>query len=123
MTVRLLCFIKRLPHVSFEEFDHHWKNTHGKLVASLQPIVDGKITYTQLHVNPVASSTLQAATFPVISYDGIAEFHAETVEEILQLFGSQEYQEKVAFDEATLGFDRAAVQVMVGENHVPQPAK
>ncbi|THU86528.1 hypothetical protein K435DRAFT_731382 [Dendrothele bispora CBS 962.96] len=122
MTIRLLCFIKRLPGVSFEDFDHHWKNTHGRLVMTLSPIVEGRIKYIQLHCNAQSNALLQSATLPVMAYDGIAEFHAETVEEVLEMFGSKEYQEKVAFDEAALGFDRMAVQVMVGESHIPEPA-
>ncbi|KAJ7122957.1 hypothetical protein C8R44DRAFT_785033 [Mycena epipterygia] len=121
MVVRLLCLIKRLPGVDFDEFDHHWKVTHGRLVATLQPIKEGKVTYKQLHTIPALSAVLTAATLPVLAYDGIAEFSAEKLEDILQMFGSQEYQEKVAFDEERLGFDRAAVQVMVGEDHVPEP--
>ncbi|KAF5343073.1 hypothetical protein D9758_011142 [Tetrapyrgos nigripes] len=121
MPIRLLCFIKRLPGVSFEQFDYHWKNTHGRLVATLKPIVEGRIKYVQLHTIPQSTELLESATLPVMAYDGIAEFHAETVEEVLQMFGSQEYQEKVAFDEATLGFDRVAVQVLAGEDHIPEP--
>jgi hypothetical protein len=36
---------------------------------------------------------LESVGLPVMAYDGIAEFHAETVEEVLEMFGSKEYQE------------------------------
>lgn len=49
--------------------------------------------FIQLHTIPALSAVLTAATLPVLAYDGIAEFSAEKLEDILQMFGSQEYQE------------------------------
>jgi len=114
MTVRLLGFMKRLPDISFEDFDRHWTN-HGALVASLPAIKSGLVKYKQFHTAPQMAVTLESAGFSVAQYDGVAEFEAGTLEDILDIFQSDEYETKLLPDEAKF-FRRAVVQVMAGRD-------
>jgi hypothetical protein len=38
------------------------------------------------------------ARYPVASYDGVSEWEAETLEDILKLFGSEEYLKVSSFE-------------------------
>ncbi|KAJ7436772.1 hypothetical protein B0H11DRAFT_2109120 [Mycena galericulata] len=111
--VRLLAFIKRIDTIPFEEFDKHWGTHHGALFASLSAVKEGIVKYKQVHVVLGLNTVLTGVGLPVAAYDGIAEFEADTLEQILGLFGSEEYRTKVMPNEAKF-FDRTAVQVMAG---------
>ncbi|TFK64026.1 hypothetical protein BDN72DRAFT_881753 [Pluteus cervinus] len=118
MTVKLIAFIRHKHTIAFGHFDRHWVDPHGRLVQQLTPVKEGRVTYTQFHIDPTLVRALGGA-LPVADVAGLAIFTAERLETILEMFASKEYQEKVAVDEERLGFDRASVQIMVGYDHVP----
>ncbi|CAK5261870.1 unnamed protein product [Mycena citricolor] len=114
MPVRVLVFVKRLPHISFEDFDAHWANIHGPLFAALSAVQTGKVKYKQFHVDPAMSENLAAAGITVATYDGISEFEAESLDDILGTFKSEEYKQNVLPDEANF-FERTSVQLLAGK--------
>lgn len=66
MAQRLVFMLRRLPHLSREEFQHYWWNTHAPLVAARAEIL-GIRRYQQVH-------TVRAAREGRLpEFDGIAE--------------------------------------------------
>ncbi|KAJ6507685.1 hypothetical protein C8R47DRAFT_1208729 [Mycena vitilis] len=90
MAIHLIYLLRRLPHVSFEGFDAHRGQIHGALIAALPAIKSGVVKYKQFHVLPETNAALAAQGMPVMTYDGIAELEAEKLEDILELFASDE---------------------------------
>lgn len=66
---RVLC-IRRLPHVSPEEFRRHWREEHASLVRKHAELL-GTLRYVQL--DPAASGARDARASGE-QFDGIAEF-------------------------------------------------
>jgi hypothetical protein len=69
--VKLIYCLRRLPHLSLEEFQQHWLEHHsqfGKQVKSLR-------RYVQIHAlanDPIREALKQAGASSVESYDGLA---------------------------------------------------
>ncbi|KAJ6507682.1 EthD domain-containing protein [Mycena vitilis] len=114
MTIRMISLLNRLPHVSFEEFDRHWGQVHGPLIEALPAVKSGLVKYKQFHVSPETNALLAAQGFPVMTYDGIVEWEAEKLEDILELFGSEELAKTIIPDEKNF-FERSSVQVVAGD--------
>jgi len=114
MTIRLIALMTRLPHVSFEQFDRHWGEIHKPLIESLPAVKSGLVKYKQFHISPETNAALAAKGLPVMPYDGIVEWEAEKLEDILDLFASEELIKKVIPDEENF-FQRSSVQVITGD--------
>ncbi|KAJ7253431.1 hypothetical protein C8J57DRAFT_1237243 [Mycena rebaudengoi] len=114
MTIRMIALIKRLPHISFEEFDKHWGQIHGPLIAALPAIKSGLVKYKQFHISPETNAILGTRGLPVMEHDGIVEWEAENLEDILELFASEELVKTVLPDEKNF-FERSSVQVITGD--------
>ncbi|KAJ6561755.1 hypothetical protein B0H19DRAFT_1259404 [Mycena capillaripes] len=114
MTIRIICLLTRLPHVSFEEFDRHWGQIHGPLIEALPAVKSGLVKYKQFHISPETNAVLAAKGVPVMTYDGIVEWEAEKVEDIFELWGSEELVKTVLPDEKKF-FERSSVQVLAGD--------
>ena len=71
--IKFVLCIRRLPHLSREEFQDYWLNHHGPLVASFQDKM-GMIRYVQLHTlsTPMDSTFLDSGSGEE-PFDGIAE--------------------------------------------------
>ena len=46
--IRLVFLLRRAPHLSLEEFQTYWRDTHGPLVASHATAL-GMLRYVQVH--------------------------------------------------------------------------
>ncbi|KAF7337034.1 hypothetical protein MVEN_02140200 [Mycena venus] len=114
MTIRLIALMHRLPHVSFEEFDRHWGEIHGPLINSLPAVKSGLVKYKQFHISPETNAVLAARGLTIMPYDGIVEWEAEKLEDILELFASEEITQKILPDEKNF-FERGSVQVITGD--------
>ncbi|EIM81449.1 uncharacterized protein STEHIDRAFT_161640 [Stereum hirsutum FP-91666 SS1] len=114
MPVRLIGFLNRLPNVSFEDFDATWIQ-YGSLVSMLPAVKGGRIRYRQLHKDPHLSDRLGSTSGTmgrtIADYDGIAEWEAETLEEITAVFATDEYK-KACFPLEAKFFDRPRMTVM-----------
>ncbi|KAJ7157631.1 hypothetical protein C8R43DRAFT_883139 [Mycena crocata] len=129
MPVRIIAAIKRLPHISFEEFDAHWSASqfyryhvlkvhfrgqiHGPLVEALPAVKSGLVKYKQFHVDPAANAALAARGLSIMPHDGIVEWEAETLDDIWALWGSDELIKTVLPDEKNF-FERSSAQVIAG---------
>lgn len=73
--IKLTMIVKRLPQMTYEQFDHHWSEYHAPLVASLQDSLN-IIRYVQTVPNcypsldKIIQTSRQAQGF---RFDGMAE--------------------------------------------------
>jgi uncharacterized protein (TIGR02118 family) len=81
--VKLICFLKRKPGMSAEEFHRYWRDHHGPLVASTK---SGRhaIRYEQNHRAGDAQEHLGAADFDGVTiqwFESVAAFEASVRED------------------------------------------
>jgi hypothetical protein len=78
--VKLVFLLRRLPRLTREEFQCHWRATHGPLVARHADVPRIR-RYVQTHTldTPFADA-LQATRGTGEPYDGIAELWWETLD-------------------------------------------
>ncbi|KAJ7111923.1 EthD domain-containing protein [Mycena epipterygia] len=114
MPIRIISPLNRLPHVSFEEFDRHWGQVHRPLIEALPGVKSGLVKYRQFHVSPETNAALAARGLPVMPHDGIAEWAAEKLEDILEVWASDEIVKTILPDEKNF-FERSSVQVIAGD--------
>ncbi|THG98646.1 hypothetical protein EW026_g3585 [Hermanssonia centrifuga] len=117
MAIRVTCLIKRRPDMTQEQFSEHWGKNHARIFTSLKAVKENLVRYNQFHVLESPSSQLAAIGLPIAPYDGAAEFWVDKIEDLLALFGDEEYQQTAIPDEANF-LDRSVVQVLVGEDQL-----
>jgi uncharacterized protein (TIGR02118 family) len=78
--VKLVFCLRRLPHLSRQEFQTYWRDRHGPLVREAAPAL-GIRRYVQLHTvaSPV-SERLRAGRGAPEDFDGVAELWFDSVE-------------------------------------------
>lgn len=81
--IKLTFCLRRLPHLTHEQFHDYWLNHHGPLVRSVMKDIRVK-RYVQTHSlgRPDLAAGLNAARRAPEPYDGIAELYWESVEEL-----------------------------------------
>ena len=80
--IKLTFCLKRLPHLSREEFQDYWRNHHAPLVKSLQDALKIK-RYVQVHaLGDELSAPLRASRGAPDGYDGIAELWWENADDM-----------------------------------------
>jgi uncharacterized protein (TIGR02118 family) len=78
--VKLVFCLRRLPHLSREEFQRYWLETHAPLVRDRAAAI-GMLRYVQLHTgHDAANEMLRASRGGPEPYDGVAELWFESVE-------------------------------------------
>ncbi|KAF9465133.1 hypothetical protein BDZ94DRAFT_1254596 [Collybia nuda] len=117
MTIRVTVLMRRRPDITREEFLKLWTSEHARIFASVKKVQEKIIRYSQYCILTPESERLAAAGLPVPEYDGAAEYHAESLDDIMEMLGDKEYQERVLSDEAKF-LDRTSFQVLVGEEKV-----
>jgi len=79
--IKLVFCLRRLPHLSREEFQRYWLDTHGPLVRELAPALGVK-RYTQVHTLTSAfSEAMRRHRGAPEDFDGVAELWWDTVED------------------------------------------
>ncbi len=88
--VKLVYCLRRLPHLSREEFQKYWFEKHGPLVKSKQEVLRIR-RYVQVHTLE-APMTQEGEDRPD-PYDGVAELWWDSVEDLQAGADSPERQE------------------------------
>ena len=82
--IKLTFCLVRLPHLSREQFQDYWFNTHGPLVASVAETLKIR-RYVQLHTLPAeAHSAIRASREAPEEFDGVAELWFDSLESLLE---------------------------------------
>jgi uncharacterized protein (TIGR02118 family) len=80
--VKLIFCLRRLPHLSREQFQDYWLETHGPLVRERAAAI-GARRYVQLHTGyDEMNAGLQASRGGPEPYDGVAELWFDSVDAI-----------------------------------------
>ena len=80
--IKLTFCLRRLPHLSREEFQKYWLETHAPLVRERAQAI-GALRYVQLHTGHDAfNEALRASRGGPEPYDGVAELWFESAEAI-----------------------------------------
>lgn len=78
--IKLTFCLHRLPHLTREQFQDYWFNTHGPLVASVAETLQIR-RYVQMHSLPTEVSVgIRASREAVEEYDGVAELWFDSLE-------------------------------------------
>ena len=82
--IKLTFCLVRLPHLSREQFQDYWFNTHGPLVASVAETLKIR-RYVQLHTLPAEThSAIRASREAPEEFDGVAELWFDSLESLLE---------------------------------------
>lgn len=78
--IKLTFCLVRLPHLTREQFQHYWFNTHAPLVASVAETLQIR-RYVQLHsLPPEAHAAIRASRNAPEEFDGVAELWFDSLE-------------------------------------------
>ena len=93
--IKLICFVKRNPALSVDEFHDHWRAKHAPLIRETPGVADRIIRYEQNHRS--ADDYARGGDF-----DGVAIQWFDSMDEFVAMVSDPEYQARVAPDEAAL---------------------
>jgi uncharacterized protein (TIGR02118 family) len=80
--IKLTFCLVRLPHLSLDQFQDYWLNTHGPLVASVKDTLRIR-RYVQLHsLAPEASAETARSRGGPAQYDGVAQLWWDSFEDM-----------------------------------------
>ncbi|MFL5294944.1 MAG: EthD domain-containing protein [Phenylobacterium sp.] len=80
--IKLTFCLTRLPHLTRDEFQAYWFDTHGPLVASVAETLQIR-RYVQLHSLPAeANAPTRASREAPPEYDGVAELWFDSLDAI-----------------------------------------
>lgn len=80
--IKLVFCLRRLPHLSREEFQRYWSDRHGPLVRQHAPALRIR-RYVQTHTSDDAlNATLQASRGGPDAFDGAAELWWDSAEDL-----------------------------------------
>ena len=96
--IRLTALLRRNPALSVEEFEKHWREVHGPLVASVPGISQWVVRYEQ-HPRAVAGPGQWTGTDGI---DGVAMQWFRSVDDLMAMISGPEYRRLVGPDEVHL---------------------
>jgi uncharacterized protein (TIGR02118 family) len=119
--VKMIFALRRLPHLSREEFQRYWLEKHGPLAQEKLPILRCK-RYIQHHTIKTDFDELLKVTrgFTVEPFDGFVECWWESVEDLYEAFSTPEgakAQEELFNDEKKF-IDGERSPMWFAEEHV-----
>jgi uncharacterized protein (TIGR02118 family) len=118
--IKLTFCLRRLPHLSREEFQRYWRESHAPLVRAAAPALRVR-RYVQSHTLPHAlNETLRRGRGTPEPYDGVAELWWDSVEDLAAAGATPEGREagrRLVEDERRF-IDLAGSPLWVSEEHV-----
>jgi len=113
--IKLCILVPKRPDLTLEEFRAHWTNVHAQLFSS-QPEVK---QYVKKYIQ--AQSTGKSLNqFPLAPFDGVAEIWFDKMEDIGKVFGTENYLNRIAPDEAKF-IDRDKILWIYTEENIVMP--
>ncbi len=109
--VKLLCFLKRKAGMSLEEFNRHWKDTHGPLIAGLPKLARHIVRYEQ-HRRLPGHEQLGTP-----DYDGVAVQWFDSVDDFVAFVSEPDYTQHIFPDEDRF-LDRSGLVWMITEEPI-----
>jgi uncharacterized protein (TIGR02118 family) len=106
--VKLLCFLKRKAGMSLEDFNRHWRETHGALIAGLPKLARHIVRYEQHRRLP------GHAHLGTPGYDGVAVQWFDSIDGFMAFVSEADYAEHVFPDEERF-LDRSGLVWMITE--------
>ncbi len=104
--VKLLCFLKRKPGMSAEDFHRHWKERHGPLIAGLPKLARHIVRYEQ-HPRLAGYEHLGSEGF-----DGVAVQWFLAIDDFMAFVAEPDYAKHVFPDEEQF-LDRGGLVWMI----------
>jgi uncharacterized protein (TIGR02118 family) len=118
--LKLTFCLRRLPHLSREEFQRYWLEKHGPLVRSFAPALHIR-RYVQMHTTATPyNAALQQSRGGPDEYDGVAELWWDSLEDLAAAVATEAGRSAglaLLEDERTF-IDLARSPLFVGEEHV-----
>ena len=88
--IKMLFAIRRLPHLSAEEFHRYWRENHGRLARKKLPALRVK-RYVQTHtIDTPFNEVLRESRGGGEPYDGVVEIWWDSIEELEAAFATPE---------------------------------
>ncbi len=88
--MKLVYCLRRLPHLSREEFQRYWRQTHGPLVRGHASTLRIR-RYVQVHtLESPTNDALRRSRGTLEPYDGVAELWYESAEDLAAAAASPE---------------------------------
>ncbi len=117
--IKLTFCLRRLPHLSLEEFQRYWLEVHGPLVRKHREVLN-IVRYVQVHSDLGGiTEALGRARGGGEPYDGVAELWFESRDALMA--PGQTVQGKAAgrelFEDEQRFIDSARSRVWIGEEH------
>jgi uncharacterized protein (TIGR02118 family) len=90
--IKLVFCLRRLPHLSREQFQKYWRETHGPLVREREKVL-GIRRYVQVHtLDDQANALLRSSRGGPEEFDGVAELWWDSREALERALSSSEGQ-------------------------------
>ena len=119
MSVKLVFCVKRLPHLSREDFQKYWRERHGALVREAAPALAIR-RYVQTHTAATPlNERLRAGRGAPEEYDGVAELWFDSIEALAAAGGTPEGRAagKRLLDDERRFIDLARSPLWLAEEH------
>jgi uncharacterized protein (TIGR02118 family) len=117
--IKLVFCLRRLPHLSREEFQRYWLESHGPLVRELAPTLGVK-RYVQVHtVTSAFSEAMSRHRGAPDDFDGVAELWWDSVDDFARAGITKEGRDagrRLLEDEKRF-IDLARSPIWFGEEH------
>ncbi|MCD2315274.1 EthD domain-containing protein [Sphingomonas sp. IC-11] len=120
--IKMIFCLRRRPELSLEEFQTYWRERHAPLVAEVAPLLRIR-RYVQSHSfeHPQLAGPVAARGATVPPYDGIAELHWDSIDDLVAVNDSKEARDagrRLLEDERNFIDLSQSPLFWVRENHV-----
>jgi uncharacterized protein (TIGR02118 family) len=117
--IKLIYCLRRLPHLSREEFQRYWRETHAALGRKHAETLRIR-RYVQVHtVDSPINDALRQSRGGTQPYDGVAELWWDSLEDLAAAISSPEAQRAAQelLDDERRFIDLARSAIWVAEEH------